>query len=99
MLGIIENMSYFVCDHGKEYDIFGRGGAEAMAAAMNVPFLGALPIRPELRSNCDGGDPSANWTGPLAAELDHVVTNLAQQVSITAMSGRLVQPTLSVSDR
>jgi ATP-binding protein involved in chromosome partitioning len=103
VLGVVENMSYFVCDHGQEYDIFGRGGAEAMASAMNVPFLGAVPIRPELRANCDRGDPTANWDagekgGTLGAELDRVVMNLAQQVSIAAMSGRLVQPTLSVGD-
>lgn len=98
VLGLVENMSYFVCEHGSEYDIFGRGGAEHMAAAMNLPFLGALPIHPEMRINADRGQPLENWTiKSIASELDSMCQNLAQQVSIAAHSGKLVQPTLSVS--
>ena len=99
VLGVVENMSYFIGDDGKTYDIFGRGGAELMAQAMNVPFLGAVPINMALRANSDAGTPLANWdTGDeLAGQLDGVCRNLASQVSIAAMSGQLVQPTLSVS--
>jgi len=98
MLGIVENMSYFIGDDGKEYDIFGRGGAEVMAQQMNLPFLGSVPIHMELRENSDAGDPLANWTGnaQIGRELDVLVDNLASRVSIASMSGRLVQPTLSV---
>lgn len=99
VLGVVENMSYFIGDDGKEYDIFGRGGAELMAQAMNVPFLGSVPINMTLRANCDEGRPLANWegNGSLAAELDHLVKNLAGQISIANLSGDLVQPTLSVT--
>jgi ATP-binding protein involved in chromosome partitioning len=98
MLGIVENMSYFICEHGGEYDIFGRGGAERMAAALNIPFLGALPIHPELRINLDHGRPLDNWkVKPMAQELDSLCERLAQQISIATLSGKLVQPTLSVS--
>ena len=98
VLGIVENMSYFICEHGSEYDIFGRGGAEHMASAMNLPFLGALPIHPELRINLDRGVPLDSWRQPaIARELDELCGNLARQVSIATMSGKLVQPTLSVS--
>ncbi|MHC5005259.1 MAG: Mrp/NBP35 family ATP-binding protein [Planctomycetota bacterium] len=98
VLGIVENMSYFIGDDGKEYDIFGRGGAETMAAAMNLRFLGRVPIHMELRRNGDDGVPLSNWQGnpQLAGELDELCRNLAGQVSIAAMSGHLVQPTLSV---
>src|SRR5690606_34759536 len=55
VLGIVENMSYFIGDDGKEYDIFGRGGAQVMAHELGVPFLGAIPINMRLRANSDGG--------------------------------------------
>jgi ATP-binding protein involved in chromosome partitioning len=98
VLGIVENMSYFIGDDGKEYDIFGRGGAEVLAQTMNVPFLGNVPIHMDLRANCDHGEPLKNWENPkLGKELDALVENFAAQISIATMSGRYVQPTLSIS--
>jgi ATP-binding protein involved in chromosome partitioning len=99
VLGMVENMSYFVGDDGKEYDIFGRGGAEQMASGMNLPFLGALPIHMKLRENSDAGKPLENWNvnDSISAGLDGLCQNLASQVSIAAMSGQYVQPTLSVT--
>ena len=98
VLGIVENMSYFIGDDGKEYDIFGRGGAEQMAQQLGLPFLGAVPINMALRTNSDSGDPTANFAAgtTLADELDNVVRNLAGQVSVHALAGDLVQPTISV---
>jgi len=56
LLGLVENMSYFVCpDTGKRYDLFGPSHAEAMAEQLNIPFLGRLPIDPEIARLCDGG--------------------------------------------
>jgi Mrp family chromosome partitioning ATPase len=56
VIGLIENMSYFVCpDTGKRYDLFGPSHAEAMAAQLSVPFLGHLPIDPEIARLCDAG--------------------------------------------
>jgi ATP-binding protein involved in chromosome partitioning len=99
VLGIVENMSYFVCEHGAEYDIFGKGGAEQMASAMNLPFLGSIPIYPQMRINCDEGRPLENWkiSNDLARELDSLCQNLASQVSIVTLSGKYVKPTLSIS--
>jgi ATP-binding protein involved in chromosome partitioning len=99
ILGIVENMSYFIGDDGREYDIFGRGGAELMAQAMNVPFLGAIPIHMELREHSDAGTPLANFAGSpaLADALERMVTSFAAQVSIASHAGRLVRPTLSVT--
>lgn len=98
ILGVIENMSYFIGDDGKEYDLFGRGGAELFAQGMHLPFLGALPIHMDLRRNADNGEPLRNWEGnpALASELDQLCQNLASQVSIATRSGKYVQPTLSV---
>jgi len=56
MLGLIENMSYFVCpDNGKRYDIFGPSHAEDTALRLGIPFLGRLPIDPQIARLCDTG--------------------------------------------
>lgn len=56
VLGIVENMSGFVCpDTGKTYDIFGKGGARAMAEQDQVPFLGEVPIQMSMRELSDEG--------------------------------------------
>jgi ATP-binding protein involved in chromosome partitioning len=58
ILGIVENMSYFVCPHcGERTDIFASGGGEASARMMGVPFLGAVPLDPKVRAGGDVGRP------------------------------------------
>ena len=58
ILGIVENMSYFVCDGcGKRHDIFAHGGARAEAATLGVPFLGEVPLDMEIRERSDAGLP------------------------------------------
>ena len=97
VLGVVENMSFFVDDQGREHDLFGRGGAQIMAETMELPFLGALPLRPELRINSDAGTPLKNWDNPLLAnEIDRIAKNIASQVSIASLGGKYQMPTLSV---
>lgn len=55
--GVIENMSYFRCDHGQEYRIFGEGGGRSLAERLRVPLLGEIPIDPQLRELADAGIP------------------------------------------
>jgi ATP-binding protein involved in chromosome partitioning len=58
VLGIVENMSYFVCPHcGGRTDIFGYGGAASEAARIGVPFLGAVPLHAVIRERSDEGRP------------------------------------------
>jgi len=58
LIGVVENMSYFVCPHCKhEIDIFSRGGAEKTAQQFGVAFLGAIQLDPELRKGGDTGKP------------------------------------------
>ncbi|MFZ2099108.1 MAG: iron-sulfur cluster carrier protein ApbC [Oricola sp.] len=58
VLGIVENMSYFICpDCGSRHDIFSHGGAEKEAERLGVPFLGALPLAMEIRETSDAGAP------------------------------------------
>jgi len=57
ILGLIENMSYFVCpESGRAYEIFGPTRGEEMAARLGVAFLGRLPIDPRIASLCDAGE-------------------------------------------
>ena len=58
VLGIVENMSYFVCpDCGNRHDIFGHGGARREAERIGVPFLGEVPLEMAIREKSDAGTP------------------------------------------
>jgi ATP-binding protein involved in chromosome partitioning len=57
VLGIVENMSYFVGQDGKRYEIFRHGGGRKLATEANVPFLGEIPIDPRVAECGDQGDP------------------------------------------
>ena len=58
VLGLIENMSYFICDGcGKRHDIFDTGGGEKAAAKLGIPFLGAIPLGVNVRDGGDKGQP------------------------------------------
>jgi ATP-binding protein involved in chromosome partitioning len=75
VLGLIENMSYFVSpSDGKRYDIFGRGGGEREAKRLRVPFLGQVPIDIATREAGDRGMPitAENSNSPAAKEFDRI---------------------------
>jgi ATP-binding protein involved in chromosome partitioning len=57
VLGIVENMSYFVGDDGKRYELFRHGGGRKLATEAGVPFLGDIPIDPRVAESGDTGDP------------------------------------------
>jgi ATP-binding protein involved in chromosome partitioning len=58
VLGVIENMSGFVCPHcGEVTHIFKTGGGEVMAGEMGGPFLGSIPLDPQISESCDAGQP------------------------------------------
>jgi ATP-binding protein involved in chromosome partitioning len=88
ILGVIENMSHFVCPHCNEStDIFGTGGGEAMATDMGIPFLGKVPIDTRVRQGGDEGTPivAAAPDAPAAKAFDDLATKVAAQVSIQNM--------------
>jgi ATP-binding protein involved in chromosome partitioning len=69
VLGLVENMSYFIApDTGNRYDIFGTGGAEKAATDLGLPFLGAIPLVISIREGSDAGAPPVrtNPDGPEA---------------------------------
>jgi ATP-binding protein involved in chromosome partitioning len=86
VLGIVENMSGFLCpDCGKLYDIFGRGGARQKAADLHVPFLGDVPINMQIRARGDEGMTDAVFEDEMTAEpLTAVCRNLVRNLAIAA---------------
>src|SRR3989440_11822574 len=93
VLGVVENMSYFVApDTGIRYNIFGEGGGRRLADEYGVPFLGAVPIGMEVREGGDKGVPVVvgHPRSPQAEALRHVAEDVARQVSIEAMKPELV---------
>jgi ATP-binding protein involved in chromosome partitioning len=90
VLGVVENMSYFVCpDCGARHAIFGAGTAEERALALGLPFLGAVPLHPDVRAAGDEGRPIvvSQPDGEYAAALRRIAGALAQRASIQAAAG------------
>ena len=91
VLGIIENMAYFIApDTGKRYEIFGYGGAERAAQELGVPFLGRLPLDQKTREGGDLGRPivATDPDSPVAQAFRELAQKLAAQVSmLRAKSG------------
>lgn len=103
ILGVVENMSYFVGDDAKEYDLFGRGGAQLMAQRTGVPFLADIPVTMDLRHNSDNGNPTANFLDDsprgkiLAEHLARMVTGVENQIALESMKSGAATPKLSIS--
>jgi ATP-binding protein involved in chromosome partitioning len=93
VLGVIENMSYFIApDTGNRYEIFGKGGGEKLAREYNLNFLGQVPIGFEVREGGDRGVPVVVST-PDSAQSEafrKVAEEVARHVSIEAMKPELV---------
>ena len=86
VLGMVENMSGFICpDCGKKYDIFGSGGARKRAAELNVPFLGEVPLNMQIRVHGDAGTTPANFDDRIVAPyLTKLVTTLSRNLAQSA---------------
>jgi ATP-binding protein involved in chromosome partitioning len=92
-IGLIENMSHFVCPGcGRESDIFGKGGGEMLAAEMSVPFMGSIPLHEPVRRGGDSGVPiviSEPESAPAKA-IFAAAERVAAQVSISAFSRKAI---------
>jgi ATP-binding protein involved in chromosome partitioning len=78
IIGIIENMSGYVCPHcGEVSDPFGSGGAEATANELGIPFLGRIPLAMDIRVASDAGTPPAAGNGPHAEAFSSIAEQLA----------------------
>src|SRR5262245_40446293 len=91
IIGVIENMSYFICPGCSErHELFGRGGGERIANAFGVPFLGKIPLQPNVRLGGDEGRPVvlADPESPSARALMDGAGEVACQVSVLAFQAR-----------
>jgi len=87
VLGLLENMSHFVCPScSHESDIFGKGGGESLAAQMEVPYLGDIPLYEPIRVGGDSGTPIVlgEPQSPAGRALIDAAARLAAQVSIAS---------------
>ncbi|MFC1525865.1 Mrp/NBP35 family ATP-binding protein [Candidatus Latescibacterota bacterium] len=82
VLGLVENMSYFLCPNCSErHEIFGAGGGRAMAEALHLPFLGELPLDGSIRAGGDSGSPVAASEGsPQAAAFEDVADRMIESL-------------------
>jgi ATP-binding protein involved in chromosome partitioning len=95
ILGLIENMSYFVCPHcGEREEIFGSGGAERASKVLDMPFLGGIPLDTKVRQTSDSGQPivAQDPDAPAAQAFTEIARNLAAQISIRQLQGETEQP-------
>ena len=93
VLGIVENMSTFVCPHcGERTDIFGHGGAEREADKLGIPFLGGVPLHIDIREKSDAGQPivATSPDSPHAQAYRDIAIRAWQQLE--AGSGQRLQP-------
>jgi ATP-binding protein involved in chromosome partitioning len=93
VIGLIENMSHFVCAGcGKEADIFGKGGGEALATELGIPFLGRIPLAEPVRVGGDAGTPVVMSLpdSPAALALTAAAERVAQQVSIASYARKAI---------
>jgi ATP-binding protein involved in chromosome partitioning len=84
VLGIVENMSYFLCpDCGSRSDIFGHGGGRREAERQGVPFLGEVPLHMTIREKSDAGLPvvATEPDGPHAAAYRAIAANVREQLA------------------
>ncbi len=96
VLGIVENMSYFICPHCQGcVNVFGHGEGKRMADMFGVPFLGEIEIDPQIRLGGDTGKPVAalGEDSPGAKSIYHMVRQVAARLSVVNMAaqGTLVQ--------
>jgi ATP-binding protein involved in chromosome partitioning len=92
-IGLIENMSHFVCPGcGRESDLFGKGGGRRLADEMSIPFLGEIPIQEPVRIGGDSGVPIVQGAPESAAAQAIVAAadRVAQQVSISAYARKAI---------
>ncbi len=96
VLGIVENMSYFVGEDGKRYEIFRHGGGRKLSGDAGVPFLGEIPIDPRVAECGDNGDPIVHKypESPIAKSYLELATTVTKELANLSKTPDL--PTLQI---
>ena len=102
VLGVIENMSAFRCEHGDLHAVFGEGGGAALAAEAQVPLIGTVPLEPAVSAGGDAGAPVSLGEGDAADALraiaDRLVDDLAPPVAMAGCSARMLAAATAALD-
>lgn len=80
IVGVIENMSVYVDDTGREHQLFGTGGGDRLAAEAGIPLLGRIPIEPAVAEGGDTGSPVALGEGPAAESFRAIARSLIEEI-------------------
>jgi len=82
VLGVIENMSAFTCEHGTTYALFGEGGGQALADQIGAPLLGCVPLEPAVAAGGDAGTPvSLAGVGAAADEFRRIAARIVDDIA------------------
>ncbi len=96
VLGVIENMSSFTCDHGETYPLFGVGGGQTLATDIGVPLLGSIPLEPAVSLANDAGtplsvaSPGSAAGSVFAAIADRIADELLPPVDMAGCTARML---------
>jgi ATP-binding protein involved in chromosome partitioning len=93
--GVIENMSWFIGDDGKRYELFGAGGGEELASRLGVPLIGQVPLVPELRAGADTGFPIV--ASDPDGEAAQVFGRIAETIDVELAPRRIYRSELRIS--
>ena len=92
--GVIENMSWFRCDHGTAYTLFGEGGGAELAEQLDVPLIGRVPLVPALREGADEGEPIV--VSQPDDEAAQVFTRMAERIDVELAPKRIYRTELKI---
>ena len=82
VVGVIENMSSFTCDHGETYALFGVGGGQALALEIDAPLLGQVPLEPAVAAGGDAGNPIVlTGAGPAAGVFTEIARRIVDEIA------------------
>lgn len=103
VVGVVENMAGFTCEHGDNYDLFGAGGGDQLADDIGAPVLGRIPLDPEVVVGGDGGAPifSTNPEGPAGSafgELGRRLVEVMPPVADETCTGRIAKLVAQMDD-
>lgn len=100
--GVVENMSFFECEHGERYELFGSGGGATLAEDAGAPLLGQIPLQPSVSAEGDSGEPEALRDTPAGDAFrrlaEAVVTEAVPQADMAGCSARMLDAAMANLD-
>jgi ATP-binding protein involved in chromosome partitioning len=103
VVGVVENMSAFACEHGTSYPLFGAGGGADLARSAGVPLLAQIPLEPAVAAGGDTGEPVAAGEGPAAEAFRALAARIVEEavppVEMAGCSARMLEAAVAALDQ